>query len=81
MSFILSNGCYLEAVDEMQPVVKTTFKDFIDTVSKLSDCTLYTCVCVCGSAPDSQHGVDLPDEVAELVHDLFQVLVLLLQLL
>lgn len=58
-----------------------TFKDFIDTVSKLSDCTLYTCVCVCGSAPDSQHGVDLPDEVAELVHDLFQVLVLLLQLL
>lgn len=54
---------------------------FKDTVSKLSDCTLYTCVCVCGSAPDSQHGVDLPDEVAELVHDLFQVLVLLLQLL
>lgn len=34
-----------------------------------------------GSAPDSQHGVDLPDEVAELVHNLLQLLVLLLELL
>ena len=36
---------------------------------------------VCGSAPDSQHGVDLPDEVAELVHNLLQLLILLLELL
>lgn len=33
------------------------------------------------SAPDGQHGVDLPDEVPQLVHDLFQLLVLLLELL
>lgn len=36
---------------------------------------------MCVSAPDSQHGVDLPDEVAELVHDLLQLLILLLQFL
>lgn len=36
---------------------------------------------MCSSASDGQHGVDLPDEVAELVHDLLQLLVLLLQLL
>lgn len=39
------------------------------------------CLCVYGSAPDCQHGVDLPDEVAQLVHDLLQLLVLLFQLL
>lgn len=39
------------------------------------------CVEVCGSTPDSQHGVDLPDEVTELVHDLLQLLILLLQFL
>lgn len=33
------------------------------------------------SAPDGQHGVDLPDEVPQLVHDLLQLLVLLLELL
>lgn len=33
------------------------------------------------SAPDGQHGVDLPDEVSQLVHDLFKLLVLLLELL
>jgi len=47
-----------------------------------SECVnVCVCVCVCVSAPDSQHGVDFPDEVAELVHDLLQLLVLLLQLL
>lgn len=34
-----------------------------------------------GSAANGQHGVDLPDEVPQLVHDLLQLLVLLLQLL
>lgn len=33
------------------------------------------------SAPDGQHGIDLPDQVPQLVHDLLQLLVLLLELL
>lgn len=35
----------------------------------------------CVSAPDSQHGVDLPDEVSELVHNHLQLLVLLFEFL
>ncbi len=36
---------------------------------------------MCVSAPDSQHGVDLPDEVSELVHNHLQLLILLFEFL